>query len=173
MMRDFKIFPECYADTLLIETLFPHLAGYVSHKDGTEVAKDMEKFPAEIVIGVVDNDKRMPSYFKSFQIVEDSIYAQLQWKKHPERDHHIIVLSKHSKGIELWLYHAAFEINPAEFGLPSSLEDKRMFRQFRKRTKSLSIKSDIELCAFIQAICEQETEPINLIKTWIKTITNL
>lgn len=163
-MSEFKIFPECYADTLLTEILFPDLKRFVSHKYGTEVARDMELLPTEKIIGVVDKDKQMHSYFLSFQVVEAC--ENLHWWKHPERPHHIIVLEK---DIERWLYHAASTVKPNDFGLPPTISDRPTLKKFKKMHTT---KLTPQFCDFVEAICKQDTKSITTIKTWMRTITN-
>lgn len=50
--------PECYADTLLIETLVPCKRGYNHKKSCNEVAKGMQSvFKDKFALGIIDKDK--------------------------------------------------------------------------------------------------------------------
>lgn len=168
MISELKIFPECYADTLLTETLFPDLKPFVSHKEGSDTARDIEQFPHELVVGIVDKDKKMPSYFRGFQVVSENASLCLHWWKHPEREHHIIILEP---AIEKWLYNAVLgsSVRPEEFSLPENLASSAVIKQFKKKH---SRRRSPEFCNFLEAVCKQDTEPITTIKSWMKTITN-
>jgi hypothetical protein len=164
-MSEFKIFPECYADTLLVEKLFLDLKRSISHKYGTEVARDMELFPTEKIIGLVDKDKKMHTYFLGFQVIETHANEHLHWWKHPEHEHHIIILEK---DIKRWLYHAASTVKPVEFGLPAALSDRPTLKQFKK---AHTTKLTPQFCNFVEAVCKQDTELILTVKRWMQVIT--
>ena len=64
-----RIIPECYADTLLIKSVGYQLPNH-QHSIG-EVANLMVKnYKNKKVIGVIDNDKTKPSYFKDFEEIK-------------------------------------------------------------------------------------------------------
>jgi hypothetical protein len=169
-MSAFKLFAECHADNLLAKTLFPDFANLVSHKDGTELAKDMETFPEDRIIGVVDNDKEMPRYFWSFALVEENVEGAIQWKKHTTREHHIFVLSP---AFERWTYHVALlaAVKPVDFGLPESIKTRRELKTWKKKHLGVTIEKDEQVCTFVKTLCEQDIEPIRSIQRWFKTIT--
>lgn len=61
------IIPECYIDTNLVETLV--FTGGCNHQKGcNQVAKVMqEKFANRFAVGIIDADKRRPSYLNEFE----------------------------------------------------------------------------------------------------------
>ena len=62
------IIPECYVDANLIETLVCK-AGCNHQKGCNQVAKVMqEKFADRFAVGIIDADKRKPSYLNSFNM---------------------------------------------------------------------------------------------------------
>ena len=85
-MKEPRILPECHADTLLAE-----VAGFkANHQPNiNEVAKSMEvHFKGSLAIGIVDDDNRIPNYFKTFVVLNTDNGFIL--KKQPERKHYLI-----------------------------------------------------------------------------------
>ena len=68
-MKDLDIIPECYIDTNLIETILNTKGCYtegVNHQKGcntvVKTMNDPKKLKNEFALGIVDADKRQPSY---------------------------------------------------------------------------------------------------------------
>lgn len=75
--RSEYILPECYIDTNLVETLVFH-AGCNHQKGCNQVCKVMqEKFPDRFAVGIIDADKRRPSYINEFQEIASSEHLKL------------------------------------------------------------------------------------------------
>ncbi len=84
------IIPECYIDTNLVETLVC-TAGCNHQKGCNQVAKIMQKkFADRFAVGIIDADKRRPSYFSEFREIASSEHLKLF--RHPNRPHFIILV---------------------------------------------------------------------------------
>lgn len=71
------IIPECYVDTNLIETLIK--AQGCNHQKGcNQVCKVMkEKFAERFAVGIIDADKRQPSYLAEFNKIGERGHLQV------------------------------------------------------------------------------------------------
>lgn len=93
------IIPECYVDTNLVETLVCP-AGCNHQKGCNQVAKVMqEKFSNRFAIGMIDADKRRPSYLNEFKAIASSTHISLF--RHPKRPHFIILVQPAIEGFIL------------------------------------------------------------------------
>ena len=61
MIQEPRIIPECYGNTLWTRFVFGKT---VLHAYGSGVAKAMQKFPNRLSIGIIDDDKIKPVYFR-------------------------------------------------------------------------------------------------------------
>lgn len=132
--KDLHIVPECYIDTNLMEFLLK--SSGVNHKSGcNEVAKSMAEsnLKDQFSIGVIDNDKRQPSYVKEF--VEIAHTDHISLLKHKKRPHYFVRVSPAMDG---FILDCANElgINLKDYGLPSTLEE------LTKVTKDVKAKDD-------------------------------
>lgn len=125
--------PECYVDTNLIETLVK--AQGCNHQKGcNQVCKVMkEKFADRFAIGIIDADKRQPSYVSEFNTIGER--GHLKVLKHPSRPHFIILISP---AIDQFILDSAadLEINLSDFNLPADLHS------FTKQTKNILSNKD-------------------------------
>jgi len=130
--KDF-IIPECYIDTNLVETLV--CAGGCNHQKGCNtVAKIMQdKFADRFAVGIIDADKRRPSYLDEFNAVAASEHIKLL--RHHNRPHFIILVHPAADGFILSCAEIA-EINMADYGLSSVL------KEFTKQTKDVMSNKD-------------------------------
>lgn len=156
------IFPECYADTALMNAL-----GYseAQHIFGNgEVANMMkyEKHRSAKVIGVVDEDpkKTKPNYFKEFIEIEKS--NSLFLKKHRDNTYHYLIIIRPAH--EAWILALAKEVGlpPEEYGLPI---DKKELGRLVKSTIQPPAYLD-----FLQALVEKNPPEFDRIHNWIKSI---
>lgn len=84
------IIPECYVDTNLVETLVCN-AGCNHQKGCNQVAKVMqEKFADRFAVGIIDADKRRPSYLNTFNEIASSGHIKLF--RHSDRPHFMILV---------------------------------------------------------------------------------
>lgn len=127
------IIPECYVDTNLIETLVCN-AGCNHQKGCNQVAKVMqEKFADRFAVGIIDADKRRPSYLNSF--IELASSKHLKLFRHTERYHYIILVHPAIDGFIL----SCAEVNNivlADYDLSPDL------KKFTAQTKNVMSNKD-------------------------------
>lgn len=127
------IIPECYVDTNLIETLVCK-AGCNHQKGCNQVAKVMrEKFADRFAVGIIDADKRKPSYLNSFNEIASSEHIKLF--RHFVRPHFIILVHPAIDGFILSCAKAG-SLDLTEYGLSSSL------KEFTTQTKNVMSNKD-------------------------------
>ena len=132
--KDFHIVPECYIDTNLAESLLDSHG--VNHQKGCNaVAKKMmeSNLKDQFSIGIIDNDKRQPSYIKEF--VEIAHTNHISLLKHRERPHYFVRIIPAMDG---FILDCANElgVNLKDYGLPSTL------KELTKVTKDVKAKND-------------------------------
>lgn len=128
------IIPECYIDTNLVETLV--CAGGCNHQKGcNQVAKVMkEKFTDRFAVGIIDADKRRPSYLNEFHETASSVHIKLF--RHAVRPHFIILVHPAADGFILSCAETA-QINVADYELSPIL------KEFTTQTKNVMSNKDI------------------------------
>lgn len=136
-MKELSIITECNVDTNLVSTLLS-LQGVnvdgVNHQGGcNNVAKVMQQRGSGFALGIIDDDKLKPSYFKDFKPIASSSHIFLL--QHPERRHLFIIISK---AVEYFILAGAQELGVKleDYGLSSEL------KELKKRTKSVKSADD-------------------------------
>ena len=156
--------PECFADTLLIETMAPTKVGY-NHKFGCfKVEAEMRsgKLKDRFALGIIDNDKNQIKYLAEFVEIDKVEGSLILWRHSKNEKHHYLI--QICPALEKWILNLceAEGINIVEFGLKNDLEG---LKEFSKSRRSLNEKSLIELFREIS----QKVENINVrkLKFWI------
>jgi len=91
---DANIITECYADTLLAETVAPPKKGYNHQHACSNVLKTMRtSLINQFALGIIDDDKVVPKEFGEFELVKKHNNS-LALYKHCNRPHYIIKISK-------------------------------------------------------------------------------
>ncbi len=128
------IIPECYIDTNLVETLV--CKGGCNHQKGcNQVAKVMqEKFADRFAVGIIDADKRCPSYLKEFGEIASSEHLKLF--RHPTRSHFIILVHPAADGFIRSCAEVA-QISMSDYELSPVLKD------FTAQTKNVMSNKDV------------------------------
>ena len=129
-MPNLQILPECYADTALV-LLFVSDPLTVVHIFGIpNVAKEMQEAAGRgnvgIRIGLVDNDKRVPPYLLTFEIVQEQNKVFL--KRKGMTDQYLIVIDKAIESFLLWNARQ-IDLNVADYGF---VDDIRLFGKVLK-----------------------------------------
>lgn len=127
------IIPECYVDTNLVETLVCK-AGCNHQKGCNQVAKVMqEKFADRFAVGIIDADKRRPSYLNEFKEVASSEHIKVL--RHFSRHHFIILVHPAIDG---------FILSCAEAGSVNltSYELSPVLKEFTSQTKNVMSNKD-------------------------------
>lgn len=127
------IIPECYVDTNLVETLACK-AGCNHQKGCNQVAKVMqEKFADRFAVGIIDADKRRPSYLNDF--IEIASSEHIKVLRHTSRPHFIILVHPAIDGFILSCAETGC-VDLADYGLSSEL------KQFTAQTKNVMSNKD-------------------------------
>ena len=127
------IIPECYIDTNLVETLV--CTGGCNHQKGcNQVTKVMqEKYVDRFAVGIIDADKRRPSYLNEFSEICSSTHIKLF--RHSVRCHYIILIYPAADGFILSCAKTA-EINLTDYNLSPIL------KEFTAQTKNVMSNKD-------------------------------
>lgn len=145
------IIPECYVDTNLIETLVCK-AGCNHQKGCNQVAKVMqEKFADRFAVGIIDADKRKPSYLNSFNEIASSEHIKLF--RHSARPHFIILVHPAIDGFILSCAEAGsvdlteYELSPVlkEFTAQTKNVMSNKDSRFKRLFKSMENVGEIKL----------------------------
>lgn len=157
---DIAVIPECYIDTNLVETLVPPKTRY-NHQHGcTTVAKKMkENFPDSFALGIIDKDKNEIDYLSEFDVIATS--GSLLLHKHKTKNHFFIQVNP---AMERFILNnaAAVNLNLADFGLPTDLD------QLRKYSKLVRSKDDIRFKKLFKAIFKNGTDEFKRMAAWIR-----
>ncbi len=166
---DNHIVPECYIDTMLVQTLVPpEKNSRYNHQHGCfDVSNEMELYGLKdkFAIGIIDNDKKKAKYLKEF-IEIDSIEDSLKLYKHETFPQYFIEINP---AIEIWILKVCEQegIDIDKFDLPNNLKglrkitkpqtsskDKRFIDLFL-RSKVSSNKSVLKLKAWVNLLKEK------------------
>lgn len=128
------IISECYIDTNLVETLV--CTGGCNHQKGcNQVVKVMqEKFANRFAVGIIDADKRHPSYLNEFREIASSEHLKLF--RHPTRSHFIILVHPAADCFILSCAEVA-QISMADYELSPVL------KEFTAQTKNVMSNKDV------------------------------
>lgn len=104
--RPVLFLPECHADTTLIRFLFPDPLLVIHESGCPEVARTMMSPRASdyLLIGIVDNDKKLgihhKGFFRGFEVIGEQ--DKLSVRKHPNTNQYIIVVDKAIESFLIW-----------------------------------------------------------------------
>lgn len=87
---DKSIIPECFADTLLIETLVPTQKGYNHQRSCFKVEATMKGIDG-FAVGIIDKDKKQIKYLDKFELIDEVAGDLILWKHKDKGIHHWIV----------------------------------------------------------------------------------
>lgn len=162
---DSRIVPECYIDTMLIETILLPKKRY-NHQHGcSNVANEMEyNLRDEYAIGIVDDDKLKPKYFENFEQVSE-YKGVLKLLRHLDKTkHHYLILI--IPAIEEWIMNISSleNISIKTFDLPDTL---KFLKRFTKLQTSSKDQRFIKLFAELK---KSNNDIIVKLKNWIQII---
>ncbi|HEX9514155.1 MAG TPA: hypothetical protein VF939_26870 [Puia sp.] len=159
---DTSIMPECYADTLLIETLVPSKKGY-NHKHNCFKVEDAVKNSGRFAVGIIDKDKKQIKYLSYFEIIDKVDGSLILWRHRSEDKHHFMI--QICPALERWILNIceAESIKLSDFGFKNGdLED------LKKYTKSRSSMQEENLITLFKAINKKsENISVRKLKSWI------
>lgn len=118
-----QVFPECYADTVLIQFLITDPLDVVHISGIPNVAKEMkEAYDGNKLgqfIGVVDKDKRTPLYLLTFETIIEK--DKVCFKRKDKLDHYLIIIDKAIESFLLW-NAAQVSVNITDYGFPNEIK---------------------------------------------------
>ena len=162
-----RIFPECDADTLLVQLI--HQRGLPVHCKGIhKVANSLERFTnnTQFVIGLIDNDKmkNQPTFIRKFKVLEENAEQQLTILHLPETEKYIARLNP---AFEKLILSAAevCNIQRAQYGFDS-------FEKFRNAAKDEGVYDNKNFKKFINAVIEANPPAIQTLRYWLNKANN-
>lgn len=161
MKSDFLIIPECFVDTLLVETLVPPntTKGYNHQMGCNKVSSKMQNdLNDDFALGIIDKDKRIVPYLEKFELLHS--FGDISLFKHKQKHHYFIQINP---AIETFLLKLAedAEINPNDFGIPKSLKELKAI------TKKRTSKDNPNLKNFIKALKHNNAPQIVTLSNWV------
>lgn len=148
------VIPECYVDTNLVETLMCG-AGCNHQKGCNQVAKVMqEKFADRFAVGIIDADKRKPSYLNEFRKIVASEHIELFC--HRSRPHFMILVNPAMDGFLLSCAKTA-DVDMADYELSADL------KKFTVQTKNVMSNKDIRFKKLFRSL--ENVGEIRLLKS--------
>ena len=144
MMKDLRFVPECYVDTNFVESLLE--TDGVNHQKGCNTVVNTMKGKVlndGFAVGIIDSDKRQPSYVKEFTEIAHSEHLSLM--KHNVKPHYLVMIKP---AMDQFILDCAEEqgVCMSDFSLSSDLEG------FKKQTKAVYTKHDIRFKKLFKAI---------------------
>ncbi len=161
MKNDFLIIPECYIDTLLVETLVPpnNRRGYNHQMGCNKVSSKMQNdLKNDFALGIIDKDKRIVPYIEEFELLVS--FENIFLFKHKRKHHYFIQINP---AIEAFLLKVAEDtgIDTKEFGVPNSLNELKSI------TKKKTSKDNPNLKSFIKDLKNKNAPQIVTLTNWI------
>ena len=156
MIDESGVIPECHADTLLIRLL-----GFErpTHKDGIGgVANVMKKnYKNRAAVGVVDDDNKTPTYFKSFEVEKRSNNFIFKYLPHEKR--YLVVVTP---AFESCMFNIAGKlgVNPEKYGFKS-------MKQFKNAAKDKNVHNNQNVKQFLNTLIQKKDSPLKEVKEWI------
>ncbi len=162
---DKSIIPECFADTLLIETLVPTKKGYNHQHSCFKVEATMKRLNS-FAVGIIDKDKKQIRYLEQFKIIDElkGKGALILWRHKEESKHHFVV--QICPALEQWINEICDEekIDMSDFG-ENTLEGIKYF------TKSISRLNNPKLQTLFNEInSKNENRSVKKLKNWIRLL---
>ena len=121
--------------------------------------KMREEFADKVAFGILDDDKEVPSYLRSFSLLKKH-NEQLSIYKHKDKPHYIVKISKAAEDFILKNAEKC-NIELLEFNLPSVLDE------LKKRTKHANSLQDSDLKRLFSAIKQNERSDFYMLALWI------
>jgi membrane-anchored protein YejM (alkaline phosphatase superfamily) len=156
------ILTECYIDTLLLKIILNAKKGCNHQYSCNKVLITMkEKFADKFAIGIIDDDKNMPSIFNEFYFIKR--HNKLSIYKHKDKSHYII---KISKAVEEFILHAAQQCNISlfDYNLPNDLKN------LKKITKHANSENNPDLQRLFTNIIQNDNSDFCKLYQWIEQI---
>lgn len=160
---DKSIIPECYADTLLIETLVPPNKGYNHQHNCFKVEATMKGLNS-FALGIIDKDKKQIKYLDNFKVIDKVEGDLILWRHSDENIHHWIIQICPALERLLLKICETEQIDVTGFG-------ENTFDGIKYYTKSTSRLYNPKLQALFTEINKKnENEIVRKLKGWTKLL---
>ena len=160
---DKSIIPECFADTLLIETLVPTQKGYNHQRSCFKVEATMKGIDG-FAVGIIDKDKKQIKYLEKFEIIDEVAGDLILWRHSDKRIQHWIIQICPALEKLLLKICESEGIDTSDFG-----DDA--FEGIKHHTKSTSRLNNPKLAALFNEINRKnENVTVRKMKGWIKIL---
>lgn len=155
--------PECYADTLLIDTLVPAKKGYNHQHSCFNVEREMMygKLKNQFAVGIIDNDKLQVNYLREFEEIDKVLDSLILWK-HPTKDHYIIQVCP---ALEGWLWNVCKKGEIKSFEFAQSIEKLKVLTKTKTSIKDSRLKN-----LFKEISQREDLIEVRKLKGWIKLL---
>lgn len=158
---DKSIIPECFADTLLVETLVPPAKGYNHQRSCFKVESAMKHLSNKFAVGIIDKDKKQIKYLDQFDVFDSCNEDLILWRHKDKLTHHWII--QICPALERWILRICEDekISLNEFGnIP--------FEGLKYYTKSSERLNNPKLKSLFKELCQRkENISIRKLKGWL------
>lgn len=160
MIEEPKVLPECEADTTVVDFLLDTKTNH--HPSITKVANRFRTAnTGELLIGVVDNDKKTPDYFSDFTVHRQEQFLALKQK--PGTHQYLISLDPEVEG---WLIRCAEQVPYLKPKYRKFTDSKNL----QRLTKSQAIQNDPEFKNFLNMLRQKQVAPLITLELWLKEL---
>ena len=162
---DLSIMPECYADTLMIQTLVPPKIKYNHKHSCSQVEKEMVKgkLKDKFAVGIIDKDKKSIKYLNEFKEIDRVQDSLILWRHKSNDKHHFIIQIQ--PALEKWILSICATENIIIEGMPIEIEELKKYTK-----KQSSLDNEILKVVFLMMSEKNENKSIKKLKGWIKIL---
>ena len=163
-MPDFRFIPECHADTTLVRFLSNNDKRIIHASGFPGVGDTMRKAPSGfLLIGFVDDDKRVPPYFEDFKTIQASDKVIL--KRKAESNMYLVVIQKAIESFLMWnAEQVGIDLNV--YGFPNNV------KLLGNRLKSLQIEGDNDFQLLLIALDSRNAPGFVRIRSILNDLVN-
>jgi len=163
-MPDFRFIPECHADTTLVRFLSNNDKRIIHASGFPGVGDTMRKAPAGfLLIGFVDDDKRVSPYFEDFKTIQASDKVIL--KRKAESNMYLVVIQKAIESFLMWnAEQVGIDLNA--YGFPNNV------KLLGNRLKSLQIEGDNDFQLLLIALDSRNAPGFVRIRSILNDLVN-
>lgn len=154
--------PECFADTLMIETFVPPKVRYNHKHSCSQVENEMVrgKLKDTFAVGIIDRDKRGIKYLDEFVLIDSVEGSLILWRHMNKAKHHYIIQIQ--PALEVWVLSVCMAEGIEMQGLPTEVDD------LMRITKKQNSLANPELKAvFIQMSEKENNISVRKLKGWV------
>lgn len=157
--------PECYADTLMIETFVPPFKRYNHKHSCSQVENEMVrgKLKDKFAVGIIDKDKKTIKYLSEFEEKDKVEGSLILWRHKSIEKHHFIIQIQ--PALEKWITNICEAERIELKGLPVTFDRLKKYTKKQSDFENNSLKD-----LFAKMNERNENISIRKLKTWIKLL---